>query len=269
MIDREFHQVLGRKPEPPETKGHLMQLAISDKLKITAEIFSILLLISILMVIIANCSDKETPQTQSGKKAVESFTFFDLGRNSVLSNGIRDELSTKLGNDAIEGRMILDLEINYPGFLKTYFPQLNELNRQLNYPPGERVDHNTVKLMYRYAQRKSVPFEYVELIFSNYTKNPILFRINFQKDESNIIETLRQKYGIPKTVEWQKENGSSFYWAKNQDVLIVSLVPDQFGNPGYQIVIYFTENLEELIRTEQMEKEKMEQKRAKSGKTAF
>jgi hypothetical protein len=53
------------------------------------------------------------------------------------------------------------------------------------------------------------------------------------------------------------------------DYLIVSLVPNQFGNHEYQIVIYFVKNLNQLIDTEIKEKEKKEEKRSQSGKTAF
>jgi hypothetical protein len=246
-----------------------MQMKSNNFFQITAKIFFRALLISWLVVLTSACGEKETPETQTKEAGPETFTFFELGRNSVMSKRTRRELGNKLGRDAIERRSILDLEINYPGFLGTYFPDIKQLNQKLNFPPGERVDHNTVKLMYRYAQKKNIPFDYVELVFSNYTQKPVLFRIHFQKDESNIIKTLEAKYGPPTSIKWEKENGTSFYWTKHNDVLVVSLVPNQFGNPEYQIMIYFTENLNELISTEQAEKEEREQRRAKSGKTAF
>jgi hypothetical protein len=59
------------------------------------------------------------------------------------------------------------------------------------------------------------------------------------------------------------------YWQKNKDVFIVSLVPDQFGNPEYQIRIFFVENIQALLEQEMTEKEKREQKKAKSGQQAF
>ncbi|MEE9537105.1 MAG: hypothetical protein V3V51_06660, partial [Desulfobacterales bacterium] len=89
------------------------------------------------------------------------------------------------------------------------------------------------------------------------------------KDEANIIQTLKTKYGQPQLIDWKDKNGESMYWEKNNDLLIVSLVPDQFGNPEYQIRIYFVENIKELIATERAENEKIESQRAKSGKTAF
>jgi len=51
--------------------------------------------------------------------------------------------------------------------------------------------------------------------------------------------------------------------------LLVSLVPDQFGRHGYQIVIYFVQNLKQLIDIEKKEAKREEQQRATSGKTAF
>ena len=229
------------------------------------------ILIIVLIPVLLSCSDSREPDDSTAPAAVmpESFTFFDLGINSRLNKKVREELGNKLGRDAIEQRSILDLEINYTGFLKEYFPDVNELNQNLNFPPGERVEHNTVKLMYRYAQKKNVPFDYVELVFSNYTKAPVLFRINFREDEAGIIKTLEAKYGQPQVVHWKEENGNSMYWMKNGDFLIISLVPDQFGNPTYQIVIYFAKNLEQLIATEKDERKEKSLERTQSGKTAF
>ena len=178
-------------------------------------------------------------------------------------------MKSKLGRDAIERRSILDLEINYRGFLKKYFPKIDALNQKLNSPLGERVEHNTVKLMYRYAQEKNVPFNLIELIFSDYTKTPVLFKINFKVDESNTVATLQEKYGLPQTIEWGEDNGKSLYWEKNGDVLVASRIPDRFGNIEHQIVIYFIGNLNQLVETEKKEREAQELQRAKTGKKAF
>ena len=172
-------------------------------------------------------------------------------------------------NDAIAKRSLLDLEINYPGFLQEYFPALQALNLQLNPPTRARVDHNILKLMYRYARKKNLPFDYVELIFSNYSQLPLLFKIDFKEDEANVVQTLKTKYGEPRLIDWKDNTGQSMYWRKNKDVLIVSLVPDQFGNPEYQIRIFFVENIQALLKQEMTDKEKQEQRRAKSGQQAF
>jgi hypothetical protein len=217
-----------------------------------------------------SCDDgQKSPPTAPASDASAGFTFFNLGKNTRLSGRVREDLSEKLGRDAIAERNIIDLEINYRGFLSTYFPALNRLNQRLNFPPGERVDHNTVKLMYRYAQKENFPFDYVELVFSNYTKTPLLFRIHFRRDEAGIVNTLKNKYGPPRMIDWQEQNGQSMVWERDGDFLIVSLVPDQFGNPEYQISIYFVDNLTQLVETEKKEEEKREAQRARSGKKAF
>ncbi len=241
------------------------QTKLQNKITIICALFS-LLSISIL----TSCSDnRESTETVPATVKSESFTFFDLGTNTKLTEDIREDLGNKLGRDAIERRSILDLNTNYAGFIQKYLPNIDELNREINFPPGERVEHNTVKLMYRYTHRKNAPFDYVELVFSEYTKTPLLFKINFQLDETGIVETLKTKYGPPQVIDWMEENGKSMVWRKNMDLLLVSLVPDQFGQHEYQIVIYFVQNLKQLIEIEKNEFKMREQQRTKSGKTAF
>ena len=228
------------------------------------------LALGLTFLLFFSCGEKKEPaKDQRAQVQSDSFTFFDLGKNSKLSKSIRNDLRQRLGREAIEGRGIIDLEINFYGFLEQYFSSLNELNRQLNSPAGERIEHNIVKLMFRYARKKNLPFDHVELLFSNYSQLPLLFRINFKKDEANIVKTLKSKYGNPRPIDWKNKGGQSMYWDKDNDILIVSLVPDQFGNPEYQIRIFFVENIKAQLATESAEKEKQKSQRAKSGKTAF
>lgn len=228
------------------------------------------LIILIALTLFFSCSDPQEPaQSDSAEIQTDTFTFFDLGGSTKYSAGIRKELNKKLGNDAIAKRSIIDLEINYPGFLNRYFPELYKLNKKLNSPPGERVEHRVEKLMYRYAKKLNVPFDYTELIFADYSKKPLIFRINLNKDETAILDALEEKYGQPETISWEKNNGKSFFWRKNMEAMIVSLVPDQFGNPKYQIVIYFAKNIEDLIMTEKDELARRDNERSATGKTAF
>jgi hypothetical protein len=244
-----------------------MQWPITSKNK-TIIFYSFLSLLSVSILI--SCGDnRESTETAPAAVKPESFTFFELGTNTKLTEQIRQDLGNKLGRDAIERRSILDLNTNYAGFIKKYLPKIDELNRKINSPPGERVEHNTVKLMYRYAQRENAPFDYVALVFWELTKTPLLFKINFKIDETGIVETLKTKYGPPQVIDWKEENGKSMVWRKNMDVLLVSEVPDQFGHHEYQIVIYFVQNLKQLIEIETDELKKREQQRAKSGEKAF
>ena len=229
----------------------------------------IALIILLLPLLLACGDDRDTTDSSETPAAQMGFTFFELGNNTILTKSIRNSLTDKLGRDAIERRSILDLDINYRGFLMDYFPDLAELNRKLNFPPGERVEHNTVKLMYRYARKKDVPFDLVELVFSDYSQKPILFKISFKVDEGNTVEALKEKYGMPESINWQKENGRSMVWKMSGDTLILNLIPNRFGAYDYQIVIYYTENLQQLIEMERKEKEARELQRAKTGKKAF
>ncbi|UCF92859.1 MAG: hypothetical protein JSW39_01495 [Desulfobacterales bacterium] len=248
-----------------------MQLFMNPKFKRPAGVFLGALLFLTLIFACSGGDEQQRSESATIPAETETFTFFDLGANTVLSDRIRENLQSKLGRDAVEHRSIIDLEINYKGFLKKYFPALHELNQKLNFPAGERVEHNTVKLMYRYARKKNIPFDYVELVFSDYTQAPLFFAINFRKDDSNIMETLKTKHGQPGVINWEagETNGQSLYWQKSKDTLIVSLVPDQLGRPRYVITIYFGANLEDLLTTEKKAQEAKRKERARSGQTAF
>ena len=254
-----------------DAKSHPCRSQLKNGIASNAAPYIISMVLSMILIVTA-CSDSQQPEDSAAAPAPvlpETFTFFDLGINSRLNKDVRRELGNKLGPDAIEHRSIMDLELNYTGFLKKYLPALNELNRKLNFPPRERVEHNTIKLMYRYALKKNVPFDYVELVFSQYTRAPLLFRINFSEDDAAILKTLETKYGQPQLINWQEENGQSRYWIQNEDVLIVSRLPNQFGKPTYQIVIYFVKHLEQLVAFEQKERKENSIERTQSGKTAF
>ncbi len=228
------------------------------------------LMMGATLLLFFSCGEKKEPgQGSQVQVPSDSFTFFELGKSSRFSESVRENLSAQLGHDAIEKRSILDLEINYHGFLQEYFPALHALNLKLNPPTGERIEHHIVKLMYRYARKENVPFDFVELVFSNYSRFPLLFKINFKEDEANIVKTLKAKYGEPRQVDWKNKSGQSMYWQKNGDVMMISLVPDQFGTPEYQIRIFFAENIQALLEKEKTEKEKQELQRAKSGQKAF
>ena len=239
--------------------------------KLQKKIFIVYALFSLCSIsIFLSCGDSpESGKSTTATDIPESFTFFELGTNTRLTDRIRNDLGNKLGRDAFERRSILDLDTNFDGFIKKYLPKIDELNRKINYPPGERVEHDTVKLMYRYSRRKNAPFDYVELVFSEYDRTPLLFKIYFRTDDTGIVETLKSKYGPPQIIDWKEENGSSMVWRKNMDLLLVSMVPDQFGHHRYQIVIYFVRNLNQLLEREKSERLKKEQLRTKTGETAF
>jgi hypothetical protein len=222
----------------------------------------------LLLVVLACGEGGERPEP-SVPPGPESFTFFDVGRNTRFSEALRKGLSDKLGNDAVERRSIINLEGPQRGFLEAHLPEVEALNRRLNHPPGERVDHEVIKLMYRYARQRNAPFDYVELIFDGPFRAPLVFRIRFKQDEAGLLEALRTKHGPPQTIDGGAENGQSWIWRKEQDVLLVSLVPDAFGGVDHHVTIYFTQNLNRWAEFEQAAKEEKSRAKPPAGKTAF
>ncbi len=207
--------------------------------------------------------------SQPGPAGEDGFTFFDIGRGTLYSEAVRDGLADKLGNDAFEPRSILNLETYYPGFLKKHLLQLAELNGKLNDPPGERVDHAVVKLMYRYARKKNVPFDTIEVVFDDDSRKPILIRTRFKTDDAGTLDTLREKYGKPEEIPWDVEDGRSLVWRKDKDLLVASLVPNQFGRIEYRVDIYFTENLAAMVAAEQSRKAQNARRKSQKAKDVF
>ena len=245
-----------------------MSFVKNKKFQISLLILSLIILA--LIAVFATCDKKSNIYEKYGADTEpEGFTFLNLGENTEFSAEVRDNLRRQLGSDAIEKRTLLDLSINYKGFLKKHFPSLYELNQKLNSPVGERIEHNTIKLTYRYARKKKVPFEYVELVFSNYTKKPLLFYIKSKKEGAGIVDVITKKYGEAKTIVWEMEKGRSLYWTKNRSTLIISIKDDRFGNPEYHTTIYYVPSMENLIQRERIEAKKKEEEIKKTGKTAF
>ncbi len=245
-----------------------MPLAKIKKYQILAAVFAVATLLSVVALI--RYCNKPAPSSQlPTSTASEGFAFFGLGEHSTFSKDVREKLKDKLGSDAIEYWTTIDLTINYKGFLQTYFPELYELHKRLNSPVGERVEHDTIQLTYRYARKKNAPFEFVKLIFSNHNKQPLVFYIKSRKEGSDIIEAVANKFGQAKTIYWENDEGRSLYWKKDKSILIISVSDDRLGNPEYFTAIYFVPNLETLVIQEQTKIKQREEKIKKTGKTAF
>jgi len=246
----------------------VMSFFKNKKFQVSAAVISVIVLI-LIVVLVNYWSKREIYEPRSETKEPEGITFFNLGENSEFSNDVREKLKDRLGAEAVERWNTLDLTINYAGFLRKYFPELHEINENLNSPFGERVEHNTIKLTYRYARKKNVPFDYVELVFSNFSKKPLYFYIKSKQEGSNIIDVVTKKYGKSTTVHWVDEKGKSLYWEDRRSILIISIHEDRFGDPEYHTMIYYVPNLEELLSRERQQREQTEEEIKKTGKTAF
>ncbi|NCO59624.1 MAG: hypothetical protein COZ70_15840 [Deltaproteobacteria bacterium CG_4_8_14_3_um_filter_51_11] len=232
--------------------------------------FSVMCIAAILMSVSLplGCSrDESRPQTKPS--GAQGFTFFDLGTTSQYSHSVRKDLSQKLGSDAISQKNTMDLSIHYQGFLEKHFPAIAELHRRLNWPPRRRVEHDTTKLVYRDARRQDTPFTYVELFFSDDSRKPLFFSITAGPEAAAIVDTSIKKYGSPKEFEWGEGKSRTRFWEKGRDVFLISSFKNRRNDLEYLLCIYFAENLDEMLKTEEVRRLAEEEKIRKTGKSAF
>ncbi len=188
-----------------------------------------------------------TPEPSTG------FTFFGIGPDTRLTEAVRADLQQRLGNAVDEQWSDIDLTINYKGFLADHFPVLDELNRRLKDEWNIDVGEHPIRLTFRHTRTKETPFSYVELTFAADNRKPLMFRIRPKREGPEILETLREKYGPPRSVDWDDritwdgKQGRSHYWTLEGDILILSVTPDRYGNPAYRLAIYYVRNLSEAL----------------------
>jgi hypothetical protein len=214
------------------------------------------------------CSEK-SPPPQASKTPQEGFTFFELGADSTYSKDMRRELEQKLGSDAISRKIVIDLSLSADreGLLDKHFPSLADLNKRLNWPPKERIEHNTIKLMYRYVS--NLPFTRVILLFSGFTHKPLLFRINAKGDVASILESIHQKYGPPTKIQTKNSSNYLLYWKKESDYLMIHITRDIHDQIRHEFMIHFVDNMETLLETELKEGQTQRKERKAAGRKAF
>ena len=239
------------------------------KVQISAAAGILVLILAFIIFSESEPDDTESAARISAEKHPEGFTFFDIGAHTVFTRAIRENLQEKLGSDVLETKSTIDLTTNYSGFIESYFPELYQLHMKLNDKAGARVEHNIVKSTYRYAQKKDTPFFYVELVFSNGSKRPLFFRINAKKEALGIVDEIRAKYGEPKRTEISDKKGTALYWQKNSDVFVISKKKDRFGYPEFHMMIYFVDNIKELVSIEEKERQQRDEERKKAIEKAF
>lgn len=203
-----------------------------------------------LLLVVWGCEREGEPRHPvSTRPSPESFSFFEIGANTRLDGRLRDSLRETLGKEGVARRDVIDLEINFPGFLKRFFPPLGALNRELNSEIGARVEHNVTTMTYRYI-RGGAPFDLVRLVFSNYSGKPLRFFMRTETGGEALLRLLNEQFGPPEVAEWGNDLEQSHVWKKNGDYLIFSVVTNQFGRPEFEINLFFANNLKELLAHE-------------------
>jgi hypothetical protein len=238
-----------------------------NKKPLRRSVFCLLAVGSCILWFIA-CSDDSAAPPQT-PPATEGFSFFELTSGTRFSSDLRSALENKLGSDAITRRSPLDLQIAPEDVFEAHFPEAQSLNKRLNYSPRERIEHNITKLMYRYPSRKKLPFSFVELIFSNYTGKPLVFHTTAKQEGATVLQTLEEKYGQPNTAAWDNGEQKALFWRNPGELMIVYVLRDRFDTPEYQVQLLFLDAIEELVLTEEKEREARQQEKKKAVRDAF
>ena len=229
---------------------------------------SLLSAIALALFCLAGCGGGEDAPAPESAPA-DGFTLFDLTAGSRFDAKLRDTLREKLGSDAITRRGTLDLEIAAADFYKEHLPDLHDLNGRLNYSPRERIEHSVTKLMYRYPSRKNVPFDFVELVFSNDSGKPLTFLIAAGKEGASVIGALEDRYGEARRLAGADGGEKARFWRRPGELLIVTVVQDQFGNEEYRIQLHFLAHLTKLVRTEEEERLSRQREKEKAVRKVF
>jgi hypothetical protein len=193
-----------------------------------------------------------------------------VGRNSSYSSKLRKQMDERLGSSAIARKSIITLSPGSGALLSQRYPELFRLNAELNFPPGERVEHSVVKLMYRNVDKKKMPFDDVELFFSGHSHCMMLMIIRTRLEGDEIVATLRQKYGVPQEAAITGNlAGKTLSWKKDPDRMLVFIRPDRNKTKTYEIRIYFVDHIKRLIAVEQEQRENRSRPIRQSGEKAF
>ncbi len=250
--------------DKPASKGSTMQTSRDRRFRILP---AALIFIPVLVAFLIGCQDREEPEAPA--KDPRGFRFLNMGAETPFSNGLRSRLKKKLGSDAFSRRATIDLTIENPDLFKEHFKTLYEINEALNHPLGERTEHDTLTLAYRYAKRAGSPFDMVELVFSDHTRLPLYFRIEPGEEARAIVDQLREKYGEPEVITLEEKDSRALFWTQKKDVMIASILQNRYGDLEYKIMIYFVDSLEALIQGEERIARQREEEKRKAGKRAF
>jgi hypothetical protein len=222
----------------------------------------------LLSIALFSSSGKQSP-LPPGTAELQGFSFFNVGAETAFSDDIREALEERLGSGVQETRGTIDLRAGNRGYLRKHNPEIYRFHTQLNDQAGARVEHDIIKLTYRYALKKNTPFFYVELVFSNNSKLPLFFRIKAKKEGAGIIDEIRKKYGKPEEVTDSAEMNPTLSWKQGDDVFIIFQNEDRFGDSEYLLMIYFKKNIKAMIDIEEQQRVKAEQERKQSVRRAF
>jgi hypothetical protein len=207
-----------------------------------------LALVLLCLFSLAGCERQGPPSKGGSDTDAGGFTFLELGANTPVNEDLRHRLKRRLGSEAVVRRTPIDLEAGGPALLTAHLPDLAELNKALNWPPRERVEHAATMLTYRYIDPTELPFDKVVLVFTDPAGLPLLLNAYAGADGETLLAPLEAKYGTPEQIDWQGHR--TRIWTQGRDRLLFTSSRDQYDRPRHQITIYYTDNLQRLREIE-------------------
>lgn len=183
------------------------------------------------------------------EKPSESFTFFSVGENTVLTKSRLGKMRKLLGQERLENITPVFLDFVHKGFLASHVQEMQEKDIFFNdqsFIPA--IASRTIKLHYRYAQHYNVPFHEIVFIFSAYDKKPLFLKLRRSGDGSVIIPSLEKNHGKAETTRAKTMDGTLYLWRHKKDFLAAAVLPDRHGKPETHIWITYMDNLETFMK---------------------
>ncbi|TWI75542.1 hypothetical protein LZ24_00589 [Desulfobotulus alkaliphilus] len=228
-----------------------MKNLISEKYRVLFFFIVLVIICIFFLMFFLNQKSVKLPRNAE-QKSSESFTFFDVGENTVLTKAKLKDLRRILGQHRLENLTPVYLDFVHRGWLAKYFPDLEAFDIVFEKPRlRDPIASNTIKLHYRYAHQKNIPFRDIRFVFSRYTNKPLLLFLRLPGDGNIVINNLKNTHGMPQTIENVKIPGPGpvYFWERGEDLLVTSVLSDRYGKPETHIFIFYGKNAEIFKQT--------------------
>lgn len=207
------------------------------------------------------------PEHGAGVAGERGFSFLELGADSIFTRKTRNMLADRLGPDRMEAWTPIDLVGADVRFFSELFPEMVRMNRVMKFADGTLAGKKTLKVTYRYARNKELPFHMIRLAFLENTKRPLFFRAKLKGEGTVFPGLLAEKYGKPALFEG---DGAEYrYWNSEEELLVVARRKDRYGKDEYHIAIYFLDSVRALAAEVETAKGLEETKKRGAETSAF
>ncbi len=207
------------------------------------------------------------PAHGDGDAGERGFSFLELGADSIFTRKTRNMLTDRLGPDRMEAWTPIDLVGPDARFFSELFPEVVRMNRVMEFAGGTLAGKKTLKVTYRYARNKKLPFHMIRLAFLEHTKKPLFFRAKSKGEGTVFPGLLEEKYGKPALFEG--EGVAYRYWNSEDEILMVAGRKDRYGKDEYHIAIYFLDSVRALAAEVETAKNEEQKKKRGAETSAF